>query len=100
MMARHPKIDIIVEPASERLRVESTYDVAFINGLKQNIPPRARSWDELGRVWYVALEYETVLRQLALMYPRAHWVEGQQETDLHTGRVVTRTPPAEQLSLL
>jgi hypothetical protein len=88
-----------VEPASQRLRVESTYDVAFLNGLKQGVPPRARMWDEPGQVWYVAAEYGALLRQLALLYPRARWVEGQQETDLHTGRVTWRQPPAEQLSL-
>jgi hypothetical protein len=99
-MARQPRIDIIVEPASQRLRVESTYDVAFLNALKLGVPSRARRWDEPGQVWYVAAEYGPLLRQLALLYPRARWVEGQQETDLHTGWVVTRTPPAEQLTLL
>jgi hypothetical protein len=94
-----PHIDISLEAEAQRLRIESSYDVAFVNALKLGIPWRERTWDEPGHVWYVDVKHAPLLRQLALMYPRARWVEGQQVTDLHTGRVTWRQPPAEQLSL-
>ena len=67
-----------------------SYDLMVIDALKKAIPSADRRWDKDRRTWWVAPRHLEELKVLARTLPEATLIEGDAETDLHTGKAAVQ----------
>jgi len=68
--------------------IESGFNQAFVEELKDSLPWEARAWDKEARAWRITPRWQELAERIACRYYAAVWVvEGTSVRDLKSGAV-------------